>query len=360
MSEPHLIAGRYELGDQIDTGGMGDVYRAVDTLTQTTVAIKVLKRQVIAEDPTLVDRFAREAQTLTKLNHPNIVRILDTFGEAGRHYIVMEYMPGGSLAQLIRREGKLPLERVVQIGLDLADALTRTHRLDIIHRDLKPGNVLLAADGTPRLTDFGVAHVGDGQTLLTQAGTIIGTIAYLSPEACEGKPHDERSDIWAFGLIMYEMLAGQHPYTEEKAAAGMLNAILNRPIPDLLDLRPETPLELRDLVHAMLTKTADNRISSARTVGAELEVILNQLHADQTPAASRFTPLPNTTPTTATGNMSPLSSTGLPTAIPMTTRRVTEPRIFVAYRREDSSEVAVKLVEKLEAAFGKSSVVHDV
>ena len=119
----------------------------------------------------------------------------------------------------------------MQIGLDLADALTRTHRLEIIHRDLKPGNVLLAADGTPRLTDFGVAHIGDGQTLLTQAGTIIGTIAYLSPEACEGKPHDESSDIWAFGMILYEMLAGRHPYADETTPAGMLNAILNDPDP---------------------------------------------------------------------------------------------------------------------------------
>ena len=357
MSDMRLIADRYELNEQIDTGGMGDVYRAVDTLTQTTVAIKVLKRQVIAQDPTLVDRFMREANALRKLNHPNIVRVIDTFEEDGRHYIVMEYMAGGSLAQLIASEGKLPLERVVQTGLDLADALTRTHRLNIIHRDLKPGNVLLAADGTPRLTDFGVAHVGDGQTLLTQSGSIIGTIAYLSPEACEGKPHDERSDMWAFGIIMYEMLAGRHPYVEETTAAGMLNAILNIPIPDLLDFRPDTPLQLRDLVHGMLTKAPENRIASARTVGAELEVILNQLHADQTPAVSRFTPLPMTTPTTVSP---PLSSPSLPAALPSTPRRVTEPRIFVAYRREDSGELAVRLVDKLAAAFGDNNVVHDV
>jgi serine/threonine-protein kinase len=364
MSDTHLIADRYELSEQIDTGGMGDVYRAVDTLTQTTVAIKVLKRQVIAEDPTLVDRFTREANALRKLNHPNIVRVIDQFEEDGRHYIVMEYMPGGSLAQLIAREGQLPLERVVQIGLDLADALTRTHRLDIIHRDLKPGNVLLAADGTPRLTDFGVAHVGDGQTLLTltQAGSIIGTIAYLSPEACEGKPHDERSDIWALGIILYMMLAGRHPFAEEKAAAGMLNAILNQPIPDLLDFRPDTPLQLRDLVHAMLTKSAENRISSARTVGAELEIILNQLHADQTPAVSRFTPLPNTTPTTVNPAMvnPSQSSPAIPATFAPVSRKVTEPRIFVAYRREDSGDLAVKLVEKLAATFGVNNVVHDV
>ncbi|MBI1258820.1 MAG: protein kinase [Chloroflexi bacterium] len=358
MSETRLIADRYELKEQIDAGGMGDVYRAVDTQTQTTVAVKVLKPQVIAQDSTLVDRFMREANALRKLNHPNIVRVIDTFEENHRHYIVMEYMAGGSLAQLIAREGQLPLERAVQIGLDLADALTRTHRLGIIHRDLKPGNVLLAADGSPRLTDFGVAHVGDGQTLLTQAGSIIGTIAYLSPEACEGKPHDERSDIWAFGIIMYEMLAGRHPFAEEKAAAEMLNAILNIPIPDLLDFRPDTPLKLRDLVHGMLTKSAENRIASARTVGAELEVVLNQLHADQTPAVSRFTPLPMTTPTT----MSPLpqSSPSLPSALSNVARRVTEPRVFVAYRREDSGDLATKLVDKLSAAFGDNNVVHDV
>ena len=354
MSETRRVAKRYELHEQIDAGGMGDVYRATDTLMQTTVAVKVLKPQVIAEDATLVGRFLREAEALRKLNHPNIVRVIDTFEEDGRHYIVMEYMPGGSLAQLIRREGQVPIERVVQIGLDLADALTRTHRLDIIHRDLKPGNVLLAADGTPRQTDFGVAHDGYGQTLVTQAGSIIGTISYLSPEACEGKPHNERSDIWAFGMILYEMLAGRHPFAEETSAAQMLNAILNRPIPDLLDFRPDTPLPLRDLVHAMLTKAPENRIASARTVGAELETILNQIHADHTPPQSRFTPTPAPISTVTMATISPQNPQ------PETARHVTEPRIFLACRREDSGDTETLLYEKLAVAFGHNNVVHDV
>jgi serine/threonine-protein kinase len=227
MSQARVIAEHYELVEQIDSGGMGDVYRAVDTLTDTPVAVKVLKPQVVAEDSTLVDRFRREAAALRKLNHPNIVRVLETIEEGGRSYIVMEFVPGGSLAELIKREGKLPIMRTVQIALDLADALTRTHRLDIIHRDLKPANVLLAADGSPRLTDFGVAKIHDGQSVKTQVGALIGTIAYLSPEACEGKPYNEKTDIWAFGMILYEMLAGQHPFADETSTTGMLNAILN-------------------------------------------------------------------------------------------------------------------------------------
>ncbi len=336
---------------------MGDVYKALDTLTQNTVAIKVLRPEVVAEDPTLVERFCREAIALRALNHPNIVRVIDTFDENGRNYIVMEYVPGGSLAELIKRDGQLPIERVVQISLDLADALTRTHRLNIIHRDLKPSNVLLAADGTPRLTDFGVAHTGDGQTMLTQAGSIIGTISYLSPEAAEGRPHDEKSDIWSFGLVIYEMLAGHHPFAEERTPSGMLKAILNEPIPDLLEVRPDTPLELRDLVHGMLAKEPGVRIGSVRTVGGMLEAILNRLQSAKddapTPPPSRFANTPQI-------NLPPSLPQTPPPGAPSTPRHVTDPRIFIAYRREDSGDIVERLYTKLAEIFGDNNIVRDV
>jgi serine/threonine protein kinase len=163
MSASQLIADRFEISDPekdlLGRGGMGDVYRATDTQAGEPVAVKALKSGIIALDPEIVTRFVREGQALRQLNHPNIVGMVAAVEEEGRHYLVMEYVEGGSLQDLLAAQGPLPSTRVVEIALDLADALTRAHRLGIIHRDLKPANVLLAEDGTPRLTDFGIAHV---------------------------------------------------------------------------------------------------------------------------------------------------------------------------------------------------------
>ncbi|MBN1963329.1 MAG: protein kinase [Anaerolineae bacterium] len=283
MSEQQRIGGRYELGELIGRGGMGDVFRGVDTQTGRPVAIKLLHADIVASNPNLVDRFEREGQALRKLAHPNIVKVLATLEEDGRHYLVMEYVSGGSLRDLIDRESRMPVERVLNIALDLADALARAHRLNIIHRDIKPDNVLLAEDGTPRLTDFGVAHLGD-RTRLTQTGAVIGTYAYLSPEACNGLELDERADIWSFGVMLYEMLAGRPPFYESSAAA-VLTAILTKPAPDLTRLRDDLPVALVNLIHAMLEKDQDRRVPSVRMVGAELEVLIRGL---DTPAREKL------------------------------------------------------------------------
>jgi len=377
MTPSQIIAERYELMEMIDEGGMGQVFRARDTQTSEIVAIKVLKEQVVAQDPTLVERFCREAVVLRKLNHPNIIRVYDTFEEDGRNYIVMEYISHGSLAQRIQKEGALPVERAVQVALDLADALTRTHRLGVIHRDLKPGNVLMADDHSPRLTDFGVAHLADAQTLMTQVGSLLGTIAYLSPEVTEGESHSEKSDIWAFGLIIYEMLTGKRVFNEA-TPANMLTAILRKPIPDLRSECPQAPEDLVQLVEHMLEKDPDDRIASAREVGVELERILQQVKRDAAATPSRFTltpehPLPkvpsdtpdNTTEvpplktrTTATASITPLPVVRL--NAPSPARQVTNPRIFIAYRREDSGEIAGRLYDQLSAQLGETSVVRDV
>ncbi|HEX3051830.1 MAG TPA: serine/threonine-protein kinase, partial [Aggregatilineaceae bacterium] len=226
-----VIGGRYELLSLIGQGGMGDVYKGLDTQTGDWVAIKLLHTDVIDENPNLLDRFNREGQALSRLNHPNIVKVLTTFEENKQHYLVMEYVGGGSLRDMLDMQGKLPVDRVLNIALDLADALTRAHRLHIIHRDIKPDNVLLAEDGTPRLTDFGVAHLGD-RTRLTQTGSVIGTYAYLSPEACNGMDLDERTDIWSFGVMLFELLTGDPPFDENSTAA-ILTAIMTKPAPDL-------------------------------------------------------------------------------------------------------------------------------
>jgi serine/threonine protein kinase/tetratricopeptide (TPR) repeat protein len=297
MSEEEiLVAGHYQQETLIGHGGMGDVYRGTDTLTMQLVAIKRLHQDIVRENPDIVDRFRREGEALRQLNHPNIVKLLDAVEEGANQYLVMEYVGGGSLRDLLDEQSRLPMEAVLNIALDLADALTRAHRMNIIHRDIKPDNVLLAEDGTPRLTDFGVARLGN-RSRLTQTGSVIGTYAYLSPEACNGLELDERADIWSFGVMLFEMLTGRVPFQETSTAA-ILTAILTKPAPDLQRLRPGAPPALIDLIYRMLEKDRDRRVSSVRLIGAELEAIIRGLDTplrdlvlgtgQQLPAGSRF------------------------------------------------------------------------
>jgi serine/threonine-protein kinase len=288
-----LIGNRFQLGDIIGMGGMATVYRAIDTQTNETVAIKHLKREVIQQDPGIVGRFEREGEALRRLNHPNIVKILGTIIEDDQHYVVMEYVGGGDLNDLIhdhRKDGTaIPIQRILEIALDLSDALTRAHRLKIIHRDIKPANVLVADDGTPRLTDFGVAHFSDS-TQMTKTGALIGTLAYLSPEACSGEPLDGRADIWSFGVLLYELLTLRRPFDASNTAA-LITSILNKNPVDVATLRPDTPSELVYLLHQMLAKDPDDRIATARLVGAELEAIISGSNVSDQPISKFSTPL---------------------------------------------------------------------
>ncbi|MBZ0308615.1 MAG: serine/threonine protein kinase, partial [Anaerolineae bacterium] len=227
----NTIANRYEIHRLIGEGGMGDVYYGLDRDIGTPVAIKVLKNSLQTE-PDHLERFAREGEALRQLNHPNIVKILATFEENGQHYIVMEYVSSGSLRDLLHQEKKLSLKTTLKIGLEIADALSRTHHLKIIHRDIKPANILLAEDGSPRLTDFGLAHL-ETAPAVTNTGITLGTYAYLSPEAAQGEKLDARTDIWSFGVVIYEMLAGRRPFQAESAAPLLLE-IIGKPAPDIL------------------------------------------------------------------------------------------------------------------------------
>jgi predicted ATPase len=276
MGKRFRVADRYQVEDidrdLLGRGGMGDVYRATDAQTGETVAVKALNPDVLARDPELLERFQREGEALRRLNHPNIVHRIAACEENERHYLVMEYVGGGSLDGLLKKEGRLSPARAIEIGLDLADALTRAHRLGILHRDLKPANVLLALDGTPRLADFGIAHVAVGPQL-TQTGMLIGTVDYLSPEACQGEPLDERADIWALGVLLFQILSGRLPF-EGQSLTAKLTAILTQPVPDLAQLAPDVPDALADLVYRMLEKDRCQRIPSVRLVGTELEALL--------------------------------------------------------------------------------------
>ena len=268
---PSIRDGRYRNLQVIGTGGMGIVYQAVDVQTGQAVALKCIKPAVMAQAPDVLARFIHEGNALRQLNHPNIVKVLDTLEENGQHYIVMEYVSGGSLADLLKKQGRLSVSQTLSIALEVADALSRAHHLKIIHRDIKPDNVLLAHDGTPRLSDFGVAHLAESE--ITQSGMVMGTYSYLCPEAFNGQALDARADIWAFGVMLFEMLAGQRPFEGESLVA-IMSAVVSSPTPDLEQLCPDVPVALVDLIYRMLEKDRDQRIDSMRLVGAELEKLL--------------------------------------------------------------------------------------
>lgn len=276
MNKPALIANRFELGELLGQGGMGAVYRGKDVRSGQPVAIKLLKPELLATGSDMLERFRREVDVLRRLEHPYIVKLLGTFREGIHYYIIMEYVGGGSLSQLMReteaKRGQLSIERVLTLALDLSDALTHAHRLNVVHRDLKPDNVLLADDGTPRLSDFGVSLMMD-RTRLTQSGSIVGTGAYLSPEACRGHDLDSRADVWAFGIMLYEMLTGKRPFDGTSAAA-IITSILMENIPDVRQFRPDVPPSVAELIDAMLEKNRDYRIRSVRQVGALIELIM--------------------------------------------------------------------------------------
>jgi serine/threonine protein kinase len=280
MRTRQIIVNRFEIRDMekdlLRRGGMSKVYRGTDIQTGQLVAIKALKPDIIAGNPNLVSRFIREGKALRQLDHPNIVNIVAAVEDEGQPYLIMEYVGGGSLGDLLKEQGALPITRTLEITIALANALFHAHCRGIIHRDLKPTNVLLAEDGAPRLTDFGVAYVADS-TRLTETGIRVGTINYFSPEACNGEKLDEKADIWALGVILYEMLTGTHPFTRKTVSATAM-AILTQPIPDIIESRPDISPTLADLVCNMLEKDRHQRIPSMALVeaGLKLEARLNE------------------------------------------------------------------------------------
>ena len=271
------IGNRYEVQARIGQGGMGTVYRGQDRETGQAIAVKVLDPPSNRQLSDLIEGFLREGRLLRELDHPNILSHLDTVRYDDRYCLILEFLPDGDLRQLLN-SGELSLEQTLTIALDLADALTRAHRLGIIHRDLKPANVLLAADGTPRLADFGIAHFRT-QTTSAYEGELVGTIAYLSPETIRGEAPDELADIWAFGVLLFECLTGQQPFSGSTPIS-LMQAIQNQEMPDLQDLKPGLSDDLADLVYRMLARRRVARIPSVRLIGDELETILKARGVD--------------------------------------------------------------------------------
>ena len=219
-NESELLGGRYRLRSQIARGGMTNVFLGQDTLLSRPVAVKRLFPE-FAADPNFVERFRREATASANLNHPNIVAVYDWGSDAGTYYIVMEYIEGRSLAELLRSNGALSPERAVEIVVYVAAALGFAHNNGVIHRDVKPGNVLLSTDGKVKVTDFGIAIAayGGAEANLTQTGSVMGTATYFSPEQAQGKPLDHRSDLYSLGIVLYEMLCGRPPFSSDNSVA---------------------------------------------------------------------------------------------------------------------------------------------
>ena len=230
------IANRYVLGDRLGSGGMSTVYRAQDRVLERTVAVKVLAEH-LSDDEKFVARFRREALAVAKLVHPNIVQVYDTGVDAGRHFIVMEYVEGRSGAQLLQRDGALEPSVAVEIAAQACAGLEYAHRMGIIHRDVKPGNLMVIggpAGGPPEMTvklaDFGIARAAE-QTRLTQVGSVVGTAAYLSPEQSRGEEATPISDVYSLGVVTYQLLTARLPYEGNSLAELAIRRENERPLP---------------------------------------------------------------------------------------------------------------------------------
>lgn len=271
---PELLAGRYELTALIGQGGMGEVYLGLDRTTGKRVAIKRLKAGPGAAHAEVLGRFAREAEILRRLDHPNIVKMLELVEGAEQHSIVMDYVAGGSLRRELARQPLLPPVEVLLLTLEVAEALSSAHRSQVIHRDVKPENVLIGDDGAVLLADFGLARLGERG--FTAPGTVLGTVAYLSPETLWGLEVDERTDLWSLGVMLFEMLSGVRPFVASTPGA-TLTAILQQPVPSLADLCPGTSEQVLTLTSRLLQKKREQRMASAAEVVTEIESILEAL-----------------------------------------------------------------------------------
>jgi eukaryotic-like serine/threonine-protein kinase len=289
LSEPHrgvLTAGAhlgpYTVESLLGAGGMGEVYKARDTRLHRTVAVKVLPASV-SSDPVARHRFEREARAVAALSHPHICPIFDVGREGDRDYLVMEYLSGETLASRLRR-GSLRLREALTLAIQIASALGAAHKAGIIHRDLKPGNIMLTDSGV-RLLDFGLARQAemagrDATTIasepLTGAGMILGTLPYMAPEQIEGRPADARTDIFAFGVVLYEMVTGRRAFDGASQAA-LIGSILRDDPPSLTTTDPSLPARLDRVIRRCVAKAPGERWPSMTDVQARLEALQEQV-----------------------------------------------------------------------------------
>jgi eukaryotic-like serine/threonine-protein kinase len=277
MTQARLVGGRYELGELIGYGGMAEVHRGRDIRLGREVAIKVLRAD-LARDPTFLNRFRREAQAAAGLNHPSIVSVYDTGDGDGDGsngtalpYIVMEYVEGQTLRDVLKAEGHLPVRRAMEIVADVCGALDFSHRNGIVHRDIKPANVMITQAGAVKVMDFGIARaLADNAATVTQTASVIGTAQYLSPEQARGEPVDARSDVYSTGCLLYELVTGSPPFQGDSPVAVAYQHVRENAAPPSTR-NPEVPPALDSIVMKALAKNQLNRYQSAGEMRTDLQ-----------------------------------------------------------------------------------------
>jgi serine/threonine-protein kinase len=268
VDDPRLYSNRYQVTHLIARGGMAMVYRAQDTLLNRAVALKILYPE-LSEDPLFVERFRREAQAAANLSHPNIVPVFDWGEDRGTYFIVMELIEGTSLADMLRGSATISASRSAQIVAQVAAALGYAHRSGVVHRDVKPGNILITRDGQVKVTDFGIAQAVSSEDHLAEAGSVMGTATYFSPEQASGAAVDGRSDVYALGVVLYEMLVGRPPFIGD-TPVDVSSQHVNAAVPSMGQFSESVPKDLEAIVMEALSKSPENRYQSADELRADL------------------------------------------------------------------------------------------
>jgi eukaryotic-like serine/threonine-protein kinase len=273
-----VIADRYELEELSGVGGMANVFRAYDRLLDRRVAIKVLHERY-SYDTEYVERFRREARAIARLSHPNIVTVIDRGEWQHRQFIVFEYVEGETLKKLVEREGPLSVRDALVLVREIARGLAFAHENGVVHRDVKPHNVVIDREGTPKVTDFGIARSIDREEGLTTTGMLLGTSDYISPEQASGGPVSERSDQYSLGVLFYELLTGEVPYP----AASLVEAAMrhvNDPVPSVRESRPDVPPAVDELVRTPMQKRPEDRFASTGAFLTALDACLAPFDED--------------------------------------------------------------------------------
>ncbi len=301
MTQARTLNNRYELQAKIGDGGMATVYKAMDLRLNRVVAIKIL-RDSYSADPQFLERFKREAQQAASLNHPNIVRVFDVGDDGDMHYIVMEFVDGSSLKEIIVRSGPFTTQRALELGAEICDAIDYSHNSGLIHRDIKPQNILIDKGGRVKVTDFGIAKSTNASTL-TEAGITLGTVHYFSPEQAKGLPVLPQSDIYSIGIVLFEMLTGQIPFDSDNAVALALKHI-EEPPPPLRRFNPAVPLVVEQIVLRSLAKDPNRRYSNAAELARALRNVENQSEQG-TRSVRPAAPIPPVAPTNGRSPVQP-------------------------------------------------------